>query len=158
MQKKKKENGLEFFVQSEKDTKMIARRLAKIVQKKDIVALSGDLGVGKTVFARAFINALPGSLEEVLSPSFPILQIYERAKVEVYHFDFFRLEKPEDAFELGIEEAFGCAISLIEWPERLDFILPKKSLEIEISFLGGVTERVIKISGSKVWAKRIRNI
>ena len=92
------------------------------------------------------------------SPSFPILQIYERRGLEIYHFDFFRLGRFDDAFELGIEEAFTDGVSLIEWPERLGLFLPEKSLIIEISLIGGITERLINFSGSKIWSERLKNI
>lgn len=151
-------NIVEFRTSSEKETEVVASRLVSKIRHRDIVGLTGDLGVGKTAFARAFINAFPGDPEEVLSPTFPIVQIYERTGVEIYHFDLFRLEYTENTDELGIEDAFNDAISLIEWPDRLGPLLPKSSLIVEINLLGGATERLIKFLGSSMWSHRLEDI
>ena len=101
----------------EAETEHLASRLAKIAAMGDVITLSGDLGAGKTVFARAFICAL-GEVQEVPSPTFTLVQSYYLNPIPVHHFDLYRLENPEDAFELGIEDLFSQGISLIEWPER----------------------------------------
>ena len=102
--------------------------------RRDVIALRGDLGAGKTVFARAFIRARTRPDEEVPSPTFTLVQVYEpagRADAAIWHFDLFRLATAEDALELGIEDAFGGAISLIEWPERLGRLLPASRLDAD---------------------------
>ena len=108
-------------------TEALAARLAAAARSRDVFALRGDLGTGKTVFARAFIRARTRRDEEVPSPTFTLVQTYEPAPLTepaIWHYDLFRLQNADDALELDIEEAFCGAISLIEWPERLGIGYP----------------------------------
>ena len=140
-------------------TGALARRIAAIARCGDVIALAGDLGSGKTCFARAFINALPGGpeSEEVPSPTFTLVQRYDRAPAEVWHFDLYRLNRPEEAFELGIEEAFVEGVTLIEWPERLGPLLPAERLEVAFSFAAAadVDSRGATLTGYGAWAERL---
>jgi len=117
-------------VRSETGTARLAAQLSTLTTPGDILSLWGDLGTGKTSFARAFINSLTDHAEEVPSPTFTLLQLYDTPRGEVYHFDMYRLEAPDDALELGIEDAFVDGICLIEWPDRLGAWLPKNRLDI----------------------------
>src|SRR5579885_856275 len=92
----------------------LAGRIAAEARAGDVIALWGDLGIGKTEFARAFIRARPGghAAVEVPSPTFTLVQVYDLSP-PVWHFDLYRLERPDEAWELGLEEAFAEAISLI---------------------------------------------
>ncbi len=114
-------------------TARLAARLAPLARPGDVIALEGDLGTGKTSFARAFVRALTHAAEEVPSPTFTLAQLYECDTGTIWHFDLYRLEKPDDALELGIEEAFADGISLIEWPERLGPWLPRQRLALRLS-------------------------
>jgi len=115
-------------------TARLAARIAALARPGDLIALSGPLGAGKTSFARAFIFArfaargLPAP--DVPSPTFTLVQTYELPSGEIWHFDLYRLEAPEEAEELAMDEAFAGGISLIEWPERLGSLLPPRRLEI----------------------------
>ena len=116
------------------DTERLAARLAPHAAPGDVIGLSGALGSGKTAFARAFIRARLGrSVEEVPSPTFTLVQLYEHAAGAIWHFDLYRLGEAADAYELGIEDAFSGAISLIEWPEKLDAIMPGDWLDVHIA-------------------------
>lgn len=115
-------------------TAAFAGRLARQARAGDLLALSGDLGAGKTSFARAFINALPGEAEDVPSPTFTLVQTYRRGDLEVWHVDLYRLGGAEDALELGLEEGFAEAVTLLEWPERLGASLPRKRLDLAFAF------------------------
>lgn len=122
-------------------TAAFAERLAGIARPGDVIALTGDLGMGKTLFARSFINALAAlhdlPAEEVPSPTFTLVQPYPMNGVTVYHMDLYRLEHAEEALELGVEDAFAEDITLIEWPDRLGDLLPPDNLAI--NFLPGAS-------------------
>lgn len=115
------------FSASEQDTISLATDFAQKLTRGDVILLDGDLGAGKSVFARAVIRALVGDEAlEVPSPTFTLVQTYDSPRGELYHFDLYRLNDPEDIFELGWEEAL-TGISLVEWPDRLGGYRPKNS-------------------------------
>ena len=116
------------------ETERLAQRLAPHAAPGDVIGLRGALGSGKTAFARAFIRARLGrSKEEVPSPTFTLVQLYEHAAGTIWHFDLYRLSAAEDAYELGVEDAFSGAISLIEWPEKLSDLMPDDWLEVRLA-------------------------
>jgi tRNA threonylcarbamoyladenosine biosynthesis protein TsaE len=121
-------------------TERLAAIIAMQARPGDAILLSGDLGAGKTHFARAFINALTEHAEEVPSPTFTLVQTYEavadREPVEIWHFDLYRLKSPDETLELGIEEAFAEAITLVEWPDRLGSLKPREHLELRLAITG----------------------
>ncbi len=121
-------------IENEEDMRVLAVRLAPLLQRGDVITLEGDIGAGKTTFARALINALSDTETEVPSPTFTLVQTYE-TKPEIWHFDLYRVEEESEILELGWEEALRQGVSLIEWPERLGTLLPKDRLEISIAFL-----------------------
>ena len=140
----------------------LAEAVAPLAKRGDVVALRGPLGAGKTVFCRGFIAARAraaglGSegIGEVPSPTFTLVQTYDLPDTPIWHFDLFRLEQAEDALELGIEEAFALAISLIEWPERLGSLLPAGRLDLEIAFTGEGDGRALRLSGGGSWPSRL---
>ena len=92
----------------------------------------GTLGMGKSVFARAFVQKLCGKTE-VPSPTFTLVQMYDAPDFEIYHFDLYRLKSAEEIFELGIEEAMYEGVCLIEWPEKMGGYLPRKAIKINIT-------------------------
>ncbi len=108
----------------------LAIRLAPFVAPTTTVCLWGDLGAGKTTFARYFIQSLLLTSEDIPSPTFTLVQTYETTKGEVWHCDLYRLKSHQEVEELGLLEAFTYAICLIEWPERLKNYLPKNRLDI----------------------------
>ena len=120
-----------FITRSESETIELAERITAIARKGDVFALYGTLGMGKSVFARAFIQKLT-SAEEVPSPTFTLVQNYTAPFFEIYHFDLYRLKSPDEVFELGFEEAVYDGVSLIEWPEKAGCWLPKDIFTIEI--------------------------
>ncbi len=131
-------------------TAALAGKIAALVRPGDVIALGGDLGCGKTTFARAFIRALAALNgegdpdEEVPSPTFTMVQIYECRPAPIWHFDLYRVERPEESYELGIEEAFESAISLVEWPQNLGRLLPAERLDLDLEFSGESDEDVPK--------------
>jgi tRNA threonylcarbamoyladenosine biosynthesis protein TsaE len=143
-----------FDLADEGATASLATRIAGLARVGDIIALSGPLGGGKTSFARAFIRARFDTREDVPSPTFTLVEIYGAAP-PVWHFDLFRLAAPDEAWELGIEDAFADGISLIEWPERLGALLPAERLDIAFAFGGSIDARVAKLTPAPRWAGRI---
>ena len=144
---------------NEKETGALAARLAVISRPGDFIALIGDLGAGKTVFARAFIGALnrKGPKEEVPSPTFTIIQTYDRGALTVHHVDLYRLEAPEEALELGLDEALGEGVILMEWPERLGPYLPGERLEVVMEFGTKERQRRVALSGlGGDWPERLK--
>lgn len=123
-------------IEHEEDMRVLAVRLAQILKTGDVIALQGVLGAGKTTFARALVNALAPAEEEVPSPTFTLVQVYDAQNPPIWHFDLYRLEKERDILELGWEEARRHGVALVEWPERLGSLLPKDRLEININFVG----------------------
>jgi tRNA threonylcarbamoyladenosine biosynthesis protein TsaE len=142
-------------------TTALAVRVAAVARPGDIIALSGELGAGKTSFARAFIRARSGAdgfSGEVPSPTFTLVQIYELPGGAVWHFDLYRLRHAEEAWELGIEDAFNNGISLIEWPERLGALLPQGSLRIALDFGPAAGARRATLSAGAEWTGRLASV
>lgn len=121
----------QYIAKTEEDTLKIAAQFAKALKPGDVVALHGTLGVGKTAFTRGVIQAL-SNVKEVPSPTFTLLQTYDTADFSLYHFDMYRLKSPEEAYEIGIEDAFADGVSFIEWPEKIGSLLPKKHIDVSI--------------------------
>ncbi|HEY1433273.1 MAG TPA: tRNA (adenosine(37)-N6)-threonylcarbamoyltransferase complex ATPase subunit type 1 TsaE [Stellaceae bacterium] len=138
-------------------TAVLAACTAALARPTDIIALKGELGAGKTSFARAFIRAR-GTEEEVPSPTFTLVQVYDVDPTAIWHFDLYRLRDPEEAWELGIEDAFATGISLIEWPERLGPLLPARRLEITLAFGDAPDERRVYLDPGKQWQARLAAI
>jgi tRNA threonylcarbamoyladenosine biosynthesis protein TsaE len=138
-------------------TAALAARIARLARPGDVIALQGELGAGKTSFARAFIRTR-GPAAEVPSPTFTLVQLYEFADAAIWHFDGYRLRDPEEAWELGIEEAFHQGISLIEWPERFGELLPAHRLDIAFSAGPSATARRATIDPGGDWPERLADI
>jgi tRNA threonylcarbamoyladenosine biosynthesis protein TsaE len=119
----------------------LGQGLAGLARPGDVVALGGTLGVGKTTLARAFIRALTTPDEEVPSPTFTLVQTYDTDAGVVWHFDLYRIERPGDAFELGLDDALADGITLIEWPERLGPLLPRRRLDVVLEAGAGSGRR-----------------
>jgi tRNA threonylcarbamoyl adenosine modification protein YjeE len=123
------------FICDEKAACLLAKLLAKSAKAGDCFALHGDLGTGKSTFARAFIQELCGSDTFVASPTFTISQSYETMLGQtLWHYDLYRIESKEELFEIGLEETISCTINLIEWPEIAKSILPPQTINISFAF------------------------
>lgn len=110
----------------ERATEQLGATLAARLKPGDVVGLKGDLGAGKTTLARAIVRAACGDPGMVVpSPTFTLVEVYETPRGSFWHFDLYRLEAPEQVFELGWEEALAEGISIVEWPERLGLLLPR---------------------------------
>jgi tRNA threonylcarbamoyladenosine biosynthesis protein TsaE len=136
----------------------LAARLAAAAGPGDLICLEGDLGAGKTSFARAFIHALQDEPEEVPSPTFTLLQSYETKAGPVHHFDLYRIENPAEAGPLGFEDTLGEGMVLVEWPERLGPLLPRERLSLRLEFGPTPDSRRAILRGFGERAERLRNI
>ncbi|MEX2202341.1 MAG: tRNA (adenosine(37)-N6)-threonylcarbamoyltransferase complex ATPase subunit type 1 TsaE [Dongiaceae bacterium] len=136
----------------------LAARLAMAARPGDLICLEGDLGAGKTSFARAFIHALQDDPEEVPSPTFTLLQSYETRAGLVHHFDLYRIADAAEAGPLGFEDALGEGIVLVEWPERLGPLLLRERLSLRLEFGPTPDSRRAILRGFGERAERLRNI
>jgi len=118
---------------SVKQTLKIGRAIAHNLKGGEIILLFGSLGAGKTVLAKGIACGLGIDKDEVISPTFVLLRLHQ-GKKSLQHFDLYRIKGPEDIFALGYEEYFySDAVTVIEWPQRLKFLLPKEFLKIKLS-------------------------
>ncbi|MGE0747658.1 MAG: tRNA (adenosine(37)-N6)-threonylcarbamoyltransferase complex ATPase subunit type 1 TsaE [Rhodospirillales bacterium] len=140
-------------------TARLAAVIAGLARPGDVIALHGDLGAGKTAFARGFIAACAAvdgaPEEEVPSPTFTLVQTYPFRRFVVHHFDLYRIDRPEDARELGLEEAMAGGVALIEWPERLGPLLPADRLDVTLTFVADDGARHLTLSGTDDWMRRL---
>jgi tRNA threonylcarbamoyladenosine biosynthesis protein TsaE len=130
----------------------VGARVAELLQMGDVIALHGDLGAGKTSFCRGLIGAYSG-VEDVPSPTYTIVQMYENGPLPVWHFDLYRLKSPEEVLELGWDETQD-GIALIEWPDRAGSYLPDWRLDVTIDFLGE-GRRVTLVPRGEGWQTRL---
>jgi tRNA threonylcarbamoyladenosine biosynthesis protein TsaE len=135
------------------DTRHLAEVLSSILKPEDILTLQGDLGAGKTTFARYLIRTLCQKDIDVPSPTFTLVQTYETPAFTIWHFDLYRMKVPDEAFELGIEEAFAQGISLIEWPQNLGPYYPHHALTL--SFEDEGSAKKVTIRGNTQWETRL---
>ena len=133
-------------------TRVLGARLAALLRPRDVVLLEGDLGAGKTELARGCIQALAGAAIEVPSPTFNLLLTYDTPAGNVWHFDLYRVERPEELEELGVDEAFADGISLVEWPDRLP-VPPRDALRVTLRHDG--TGRDAELNGNGSWPARL---
>jgi tRNA threonylcarbamoyl adenosine modification protein YjeE len=145
----------------EADTRRLAVDLADILAPGDVVALSGDLGSGKTTFARALIRHLAGDEAlEVPSPTFTLTQTYDLPRFPVVHVDLYRVNEPSELLELGFADMFEGAVRLIEWPEHAGLLLPADRLEIALATAPelGPEHRRVGIAGHGALAARAERL
>ena len=137
-----------FISKSEQDTIDFAEKIASMVTPGSVIALYGNLGAGKTVFSRAFARAI-GVQEAVSSPTYTIVQEYKLdGKFSyLYHLDLYRINNSRDALAFAVDEFLNDANSyaLLEWPERIDDILPPHTIKIMIEHLEDGTRKIYKL-------------
>ena len=133
---------------SEKETFELGKNLGEQAKAGQIFCLNGDLGVGKTVFTQGFAKGL-GIEENVNSPTFTIIQVYEEGRIPLYHFDVY-IGDPEEMYEIGYEEYFfGEGVCLIEWSKLIEELIPEEAINIEIdkNLEKGLDYRKITVEG-----------
>ncbi len=117
---------------SDRETFELGKRMGTMARPGQVYTLTGDLGVGKTVFTQGFAEGL-GVRDYVNSPTFTILQVYEDGRLPLYHFDVYRIADPEEMEEIGFEEyIYSDGVSIIEWANLIEEILPEDRIGVEI--------------------------
>ena len=120
---------------SVKDTLSIGKRIARHLRKGDIICLCGNLGAGKTVLTKGIAEGLGIGREKVISPSFVLIRQHIKGTLPLYHFDLYRLNQPQDILSLGYEEyLYNTGVAVIEWADKLEYLLPKEFLKVELTF------------------------
>ncbi|MEO3997102.1 tRNA (adenosine(37)-N6)-threonylcarbamoyltransferase complex ATPase subunit type 1 TsaE [Mesorhizobium sp. CAU 1732] len=135
-------------------SRRLGEDIAMMLARGDVVALDGDLGMGKTTLARAIIRAMAGDDDlDVPSPTFTLVQVYE-GRIPIQHFDLYRLTSPDELDELGFAEAIEQAAVLIEWPQRAAGAMPSDAVTIALSEHGD--GRIVSISGPEAFMERLQ--
>jgi tRNA threonylcarbamoyladenosine biosynthesis protein TsaE len=120
---------------SVKDTLNIGKRIGRHLCQGDIICLCGNLGAGKTVLTKGIAEGLGIDREKVISPSFVLIRQHTQGVLPLYHFDLYRLNQPQDILSLGYEEyLYNEGVAVIEWADKLEHLLPKEFLKVELTF------------------------
>lgn len=137
-----------FICKLESDTKELGRRLARTAKAGSVISLRGSLGAGKTVFAKGFAEEL-GITEAIVSPTFTLVQEYE-GRMKMYHLDLYRLSGEDEFESMGGEDfLYSDGVTLIEWSEKIDSMLPDDTIHVEIGIQPDLT-RKIEITGASL--------
>ncbi|MEM9123801.1 MAG: tRNA (adenosine(37)-N6)-threonylcarbamoyltransferase complex ATPase subunit type 1 TsaE [Pseudomonadota bacterium] len=146
-------------LKDEAATGRLGARLAALCALGDVLALSGDLGAGKTAFARGFLRAWCADPDlAVPSPTFTLVQTYEGSKGPAWHFDLYRIEAAPDLLELGLEDALDEAVTLIEWPDLSLPFLPASRLTLTFSSGPDGAGRTVRLDGGPHWDNRLVHV
>lgn len=141
----------------EAETRALGARFAPCLRQGDLICLEGDLGAGKTTFARGLITAAAARagapVEEVASPTFTLVQTYDLGDVTIAHFDLYRIEDPAELEELGLEDALDEGVCLVEWPARGGARLPADRVRVSLETAG--TGRRARLSAEGPAAQRL---
>jgi tRNA threonylcarbamoyladenosine biosynthesis protein TsaE len=130
---------------NEAELREVAARLAAELRPGSVIALTGELGAGKTVFAKAVAKAL-GITENVTSPTFTLIKEYDSGRLPFYHFDVYRIERPDEAEMAGFAEYFyGRGVSVIEWADNIRDYIPGNAIRVEIAYGGEPDTRTVNV-------------
>ena len=138
-------------VANQEEMEVLGSKVSKNATQSSFISLFGDLGVGKTVFARGFIQALTSKEQEVISPTFNLIQTYETHAFDIFHYDLYRIENASELLELGFEEAISLGVVLVEWPCKLGELLPSERLDIKIIQDSETNVRIVEFFGFGSW-------
>lgn len=137
------------------DTVAFGRRLGRVLRIGDVIALHGALGAGKTTLARGVVSGFLQKDVETPSPTFTLIQTYEKADGVLHHFDLYRLDRPDDVIEIGWEDALDDAI-VVEWPDKAGRHLPIDRLDVTLTTVP--MGRTAHLEAGPSWRKRLAEI
>ena len=141
---------MEIYLQDSAATEALGKLLGRHAADGDVFCLTGDLGAGKTLLSRGVAEALGVSSEDVTSPTFAIMNVYQGTELEVRHFDLYRLNRPEELEDIGFDEyAGGDGVTLIEWAELFSEQLPEEYLQITLRLDGAGRRAVLESKGER---------
>lgn len=141
------------------ETAALARKIAALLRPGDVLLLEGEIGAGKTHFARSLIQSLLSTPEDIPSPTFTLVQTYDGPDCEIWHADLYRLTSPDEVVELGLTDAFEDSICLVEWPDRLADLRPATALTLAFSMHSEQGRRDLVLSSeSKRWVPLMESI
>ena len=129
----------------------LAISIGQILKAGHCLLLVGSVGAGKSLFARALIQSLQDTPEDVPSPTFTIVQTYETNLGDLWHCDLYRISSPHEVIELGLDDAMATAVTLIEWPENLAELTPPDALTVRINDLGDNVRKLSFESTDSAW-------
>ena len=138
--------NLEIILGDLEETKRFGIKLGKMLKRGNILCLNGDLGAGKTTLTKSIGLGL-GVAEYITSPTFALINQYS-GRIPVYHFDVYRLENAHELYDLGFDEYFyGDGVCIIEWADKIEKMIPKERIVVDIENGNGLNQRILKISG-----------
>jgi tRNA threonylcarbamoyladenosine biosynthesis protein TsaE len=145
---------LETVTRSSEQTRSLGARIGSVLRAGDVVSLAGDLGAGKTVFAKGVATAL-GVRDDVVSPTFTLVREYA-ARVPFVHIDVYRLDRFQEVHDLGFDELVsGSSVTVVEWGDRVSALLPVERLDVTLRFGPADDDRVVTITpAGNTWAVR----
>jgi ATPase, YjeE family len=134
----------EVLIKNEEDTRRFGHELANRLKPGDVVALIGDLGTGKTTLTKYIAEGL-GITEMITSPTFTIVCEYHSGRLPLYHFDVYRIDDPDDMFEIGADEYFyGNGVCVVEWADQIAELLPDETICVFMEYGTNEGERIYK--------------
>lgn len=137
---------MKIISRSEEETIRLGEKIASLLRQGDILCLYGKLGSGKTIFVKGVASGLGLDPKQIISPTFILVRQYQTLRIPLFHFDLYRLNSPEEIFALGYEEYFfDAGITIVEWAQRLKWLLPEEHLRVEF-FIKGKNKRQLSFS------------
>lgn len=138
------------ITRNENETRELGLKLAEKLKAGDVVAMTGELGTGKTALTGYIAEGL-GIKKTISSPTFTIVKEYHEGRLPMYHFDVYRVSDPEELFEIGYEEYFyGNGVSVVEWANLVEELLPENAVRINIEYGEAEGERLYEIEGMDI--------